>query len=253
MLRPTGLQLYPAHGANNSAEAVYDQDGLRSIHNHEFILGPRFNKAYQRGVQAAGDDYKWHWRVHVGLWAAYAASQLAGDFVECGVNRGFLSSAIMDYLDWNQLDRRFFLLDTFKGIDLRYATEGELADGIADKNARTIASGFYTLDEAAVRRNFAEWSRVTIVPGSIPDTLPQITSSRIAFVHMDLNCSQPEVAAMRFLWDRLVPGAFVVLDDYAYYGYRSQLVGMDEFARSAGIQVLSLPTGQGLLVKPASR
>src|SRR5262249_47604202 len=65
---------------------IYDQGGLRSIHNHEFMDDPAFRKAYQRGIRAAGDDYRWHWRVHVGLWAAACAARLEGDFVECGVN-----------------------------------------------------------------------------------------------------------------------------------------------------------------------
>jgi hypothetical protein len=267
MLRPTGFQLdriRPAsrraaawrtkwnesEGPNDFRETTYDQDGLRSVHNHEFMLQPRFQKAYQRGVQAVGEDYHWHWRVHVTLWAARAAALLDGDFVECGVNRGFMSSAIMDYLDWTTLDKHFFLLDTFSGIDLSNVTEQELAEGIARKNANAIASHFYTLDVDAVRRNFSEWRKVTMIPGSIPDTLRHIAAAKIAFIHMDLNCSQPEVAAMRFLWNRLVPGALVVLDDYAYHGYRSQRVHMDQFARSVGIGVLSLPTGQGLLIKP---
>ena len=79
----------------NSEE--YNQDGLRSLHNHEFMLDPHFCKAYERGVLACEQDYRWHWRVHVGLWAAYSASKLKGDFVECGVNRGFLRSAIMEF------------------------------------------------------------------------------------------------------------------------------------------------------------
>jgi hypothetical protein len=41
-----------------------------------------------------------------------------------------------------------------------------------------------------------------------------------------------------------------LLDDYAYHGYRQQKLGMDRFAASRGVQVLSLPTGQGLLIKP---
>ncbi len=85
----------------------YNQDGLISVHSTEFMTDPRFLKAYARGVRAAGEDYQWHWRVHVGLWASYHAVKLEGDFVECGVNRGALSSAILDYLNWNELDRRF--------------------------------------------------------------------------------------------------------------------------------------------------
>jgi Macrocin-O-methyltransferase (TylF) len=256
MLRPAGLQIYRMRPSRietaaptGVAGAVYDQDALRTSHNHEFMLRPSFQKAYRRGVQAAGKDYQWHWRVHVGLWAARAASFLDGDFVECGVNRGFMSSAIMEYIEWNTLNKSFFLLDTFGGIDLRYVSEEELADGIAEKNAETIASDFYTLDVDGVRRNFSEWDRVIIIPGSIPETLPLITATKVAFAHVDLNTSPPEVAAMRFLWDRLVPGALVVMDDYAYEGYRTQRVGMDEFARSVGVEVLSLPTGQGLLIK----
>lgn len=42
-----------------------------------------------------------HRRVHVGLWAAQNAISIEGDLVECDVSRGFLSSAIMNYLNWN--------------------------------------------------------------------------------------------------------------------------------------------------------
>src|ERR1700728_938830 len=86
---------YTIHRIPNSDD-VYEQDGLQSIHNHDFLDDPDFRKAYQRGVKAARNrDYGWHWRVHIGLWVAYSASKLKGDFVECGVNHGFLSSAIM--------------------------------------------------------------------------------------------------------------------------------------------------------------
>lgn len=60
---------------------MYDQDGLRSIHNHDFMSAAEFVRAYARGVKAAGTDYCWHWRVHVGLWAAKCAIKLNGDFV----------------------------------------------------------------------------------------------------------------------------------------------------------------------------
>jgi hypothetical protein len=60
----------------------------------------------------------------------------------------------------------------------------------------------------------------------------------------------PEIAAIQFVWERLVPGAVVLLDDYAYYGYFSQKLAMDQFAREKGINIMSLPTGQGLVLKP---
>lgn len=56
------------------------------------------------------------WRVETALWAATAALHTPGDFMECGVNAGFISSAIMQHLDWrSRTDRTFFLVDTFNG------------------------------------------------------------------------------------------------------------------------------------------
>ena len=232
-------------------ESVYDHDGLRTTHNHEFMNEPGFQRAYGRGVKAAGADYTWYWRVHIGLWAADVAAGLPGDYVECGVNRGCLSSAIMEYLDWNSRGKIFYLLDTFSGIDERYVSESDKLSGAIEKNRTALKSGFYTRDVATVRENFSEWrDNIRIIEGSIPETLEKIDAEKIAFLHLDLNCSVPEVAAIRSLWDRIVPGAPILLDDYAYFGYRSQKLAMDDFARTKCVPIASLPTGQGLLLKP---
>jgi hypothetical protein len=229
---------------------VYDQDGLRSIHNHEFMEDPAFQAAYARGVQAAGLDYGWHWRVYTGLWVAQCASKLPGDFVECGVAKGFLSSAIMHLLDWNNTEKTFYLLDTFSGIDQRYVTETELAEGIMDKNRHLIEIGLYPTSPEAVIQNFSEWRKARVIVGPVSETLDQIHSKQIAYLHLDMNCAPPEIAAITQLWDRLVDGAFVLLDDYAYHGYRQQKLAMDAFAASRVVSVLSMPTGQGLILKP---
>lgn len=231
---------------------TYDQDGLRSVHNHEFMDDRVFRKAYDRGVLATGHDYQWHWRVHVGLWVAACASRLPGDFVECGVNRGFLSSAIMCYLDWDSLGKHFYLLDTFQGMDERFISAEDKAAGAVEKNRRNLANGFYTNGSDEVRANFAEWKNVSLVEGAIPETLSQVPAEKIAYLHLDMNCSTPEVAAAEFFWERLVPGALLLLDDYAYRGYRAQKVAMDRFAETRANEILSLPTGQGLLLKPTN-
>jgi Macrocin-O-methyltransferase (TylF) len=97
---------------------------------------------------------------------------------------------------------------------------------------------------------FRRAKNVSLIEGSIPETLPQVPAKKIAYLHLDMNCSPPEIAAIRFFWERLVPGAFVLIDDYAFYGYVSEKIAMDRFAQEMGIKILSLPTGQGLLVKP---
>jgi hypothetical protein len=248
--RRIGRGLYAL--VRSAAPKAYAQDGLISVHSHDFMQDRAFIEAYARGVKAIGgvDSYQWHWRIHIGLWAAKVASRLDGDFVECGVNKGFLSSAIMEYLDWNSLDRDFYLLDTFAGLDERFVSDREHKFGALRKNAENLQSGFYITGADSVRANFAQWPRARIVEGAIPDTLGQVTARQVAYLHLDMNCAPPEVAALIYFWERLAAGAPVLLDDYAYFGYSPQKLAMDDFARARGVTVCSLPTGQGLIIKP---
>lgn len=228
---------------------IYCQSGMASIHNHDFVKDPRFLSAYNRGVLAAGADYNFHWRVYIALWVAQSANRLSGDFVECGVNRGALSSAIMDYLDWNKGEKHFYLLDTYSGLDERYVSDEEKGRGALKSSNKAVKSGFYVSGVDSVKENFSEWKNVHIIQGSVPDTLTQVDSGRIAYLHIDMNCSAPEVAAIECFWPKMTPGGMVLLDDYAFIGYELSKKGMDEFAAKNGIEILSLPTGQGLLVK----
>ena len=198
---------------------VYANDGLISFHRHAFLDDPAFQRAYRRGARAVGgqDWYQWHWRVHVGLWAAASASRLDGDFVECGVNFGFLSSAVMEYLDWDRLGKTFYLLDTFAGIDARFITAGERRAGALKKSERSLRHGTYVDSVDSVRANFAQWRNQRIIVGAVPETLDQVDARAVAFLHIDMNCAPPEVAALRYFWPRLSPGAFVLLDDYARF------------------------------------
>jgi hypothetical protein len=65
-----------------------------------------------------------------------------------------------------------------------------------------------------------------------------------------MNIVQPEIAAMEFFWDNLVPGAAVILDDYGWANYSLQQEAHDRFAAAMGVPILLLPTGQGLIIKP---
>jgi hypothetical protein len=93
---------------NLRTPGLYAQDGLFTFNNSHFVRDPAFQAAYRRGVQASrGVDPKMEWRVHIALWAARRALQVPGDFVECGVNAGFLSSAIMHHLTWQGVAKTF--------------------------------------------------------------------------------------------------------------------------------------------------
>jgi hypothetical protein len=222
----------------------YNFDGLITYHDASFMHESSFKQAYQRGIQAAGEDYRCYWRVHVALWAASQAIHLEGDFVECGVNRGFISSCIMRYLNWNNLKKSFYLFDTFCGLDASKLTEEEMGLNYMEGSKKGYKECF---EEA--KQNFSEFKNTHLIRGSVPDTLSDVSISKVAYLSIDMNCAKPEIAAAHHFWAKLSPGALIVLDDYAYKGFTTQKKAFDEFAKEKNLQILALPTGQGLIIK----
>src|SRR5215813_9521487 len=77
------------------------EDGLLTDTEHSaaFFEDEKFIRAYQLGASTnswLGRSVRW--RALVACWAGRHAALLPGDFVECGVNRGGLSRAIVDYV-----------------------------------------------------------------------------------------------------------------------------------------------------------
>ena len=220
---------------------MHRTDGLWTYHNHDFIDDPDFQRAYQRGVKAFGFEYGIPWRIHVLLWAAGHGMKLDGAFVECGTARGFQASAISEYYDLE--DRPFYLFDTFRKSVAAARLEG------AEYDAAPASHPMYADSTEEVAANFAEWPNVRLVPGLIPDTLNDVEINEVAFLAIDLNAAEPEEAAIRHFWPRLVTGGMLVLDDYAYRGFHESKRSADRIAAGLGFSILSLPTGQGLAVK----
>jgi hypothetical protein len=228
----------------------YNHDGLFTVHSDHFRLDPEFRRAYERGLEAgAGVDPDFEWRVHVALWAAQTALRVEGCFIECGVNSGFISSAIMKKLDWRSVARPFYLIDTFGGPVLSQFSSEEAECGNVDAVRNVLKQGGYVTDMSRIRANFAEWPGCVVVQGEVPSVLESINTGSVAFLHLDMNCAYPEVKALEFFWDRLSPGGVVLLDDYAYHGYEYQRKALDAVIRARRGHILSLPTGQGLIVK----
>lgn len=231
------------------ASGIYAESGMATLHNTGCLGTEKFQTAYRRGIKAAG-DYKIQWRAYVACWAASQAVRAGkGDFVECGVNRGFMSSAIMSYLDWNRLGRNFYLVDTFDGIREEILSDEEKAAGYIDKNRRALARGDYVKGVEGIRKNFAEWPQAHVVQGFVPEVLKDLPVASVAFVHLDMNNVTPEKAAAEYFWPLMIKGGVMLLDDYAFIGYGLSKKGMDDFAETVGVEILSLPTGQGILIK----
>lgn len=243
ILEEAGIAIHRTRGR-------YARDGLYTIHSAGFLRDPGFQAAYARGIRAsAGVDPRFEWRVHVALWAAQTALGVAGDFVECGVNAGFMSSAILHHLNWNSTGRAYHLIDTFGGPVLDQFSPQEVEEGRRAIAESALAAGAYVTDIERVRGNFAEWPAVRIHQGAVPEILPAAGITAVAFLHIDMNCAEPERQALEFFWPHLSLGGIILLDDYAYYGHGIQKAAIDATASALGCSILSLPTGQGMISK----
>src|SRR3954462_8398444 len=238
-----------------SDEPSYAADSLAVWYKSvDFMQDPRFLAAYGRGMDSGHHiarpvgsraDIHIEWRVHVILWAAEHALTLEGDFVECGVNTGMFSIAICEYLTFARVPKRFYLCDTYNGLPEEQVSIEEEVLGVIEHHA-----GSYSECYELAKSNFAPYPNAILVRGKVPDTLPGAGIDKVCYLSIDMNIVAPEIAAIEFFWDKLVPGAPVVLDDYGWASYRLQKDAMDDFARRKNVPICTLPTGQGLIVKP---
>ncbi|HEY2846595.1 MAG TPA: TylF/MycF/NovP-related O-methyltransferase [Pyrinomonadaceae bacterium] len=222
---------------------TYCQDGLATAHNAEFMRDERFARAYWKGYETGSwGGVNIHWRAFVACWAAERAVHLEGDFVECGVNRGGLSRTVIEYVGADVFkDRKYYLLDTYEGL---------IEDLISEEEAKLgRKAGGYAECYDAVRTTFAPFENAVVIRGRVPETLSEVKAEKVAYLSIDMNCAEPEIAAAEFFWDKLVSGAAMVLDDYGWTDHIVQKRAFDQFAKKRNVPILGLPTGQGLILK----
>jgi O-methyltransferase len=175
------------------------------------------------------------WRRYVLACAAYHCVQLEGDFVECGAYTGVGVKTIVDYLGGPAFPKTFWAYDNF-----------EHDASMLNHSMPEHSAGLYE----RVREKFAGYPQVRVVKGLIPEVFTSACPERIAYLHIDLNQAPAEVAALEALFDLLVPGGILVLDDYEWAGiYRSQKLAEDIWFEARKYRVMPLPTGQGIVIK----
>jgi O-methyltransferase len=223
---------------------TYDTDSLKTSNNCDFIKEPRFATAYAAAAATQPwEGFTLQWRTYIVCWFADLVKNLEGDFVECGVNTGAYSKAVITYINFNHLNKTFYLLDTFEGMIEDLVSEAEKKAGVS------AYFGSYKDVYEQVKNTFKE-DKVKIIKGAVPGTLPECTTQKIAYLSIDMNCVAPEIAAAEYFWDKIVPGGVMILDDYGFPQHINQKIAFDEFAKEKGIAILCLPTAQGIIFKP---
>ena len=241
VLRPPALvvrNLFPGLAARR--KYVYEADGLATAHFSPFLDNQEYAGRYaETADEFFGEDVRWRMWVLTAL--ARQCVDLEGSFAEFGVYRGGCAFMILSMCRLPP-SKRVFLFDTFEGIPPEALTDSEresgLAGGLADTSLGHVAN------------RLAAWRRqISLVPGDVFHTLGDYDTGALSFVHMDMNAAAPTRHALDYVYQRLVPGAVVVFDDYGWKGLEAQRATVDEFLSQRPESVIALPTGQGLMIK----
>jgi O-methyltransferase len=160
--------------------------------------------------------------------------RIDGAIVECGVYRGG-ASALMAHEARGRRD--VVLFDSFEGLPPPGDRDGNLA--------RTqYEPGWCAGSEQDVRKIFQRLGcltpKVRLVKGWFDKTFPHTTIDRIAILHVDADWYESVRVCLETWFDRIVPGGFLVLDDYGRWPGCTQAV--DEFLAARGLPPLE-PTG----------
>jgi len=157
---------------------------------------------------------------------------IPGAFVECGVAAG-VQIAVMRYAAMQkQVDRKIVLADSFEGIPLAGPKDTE-QPGIGaithDVNMPfrelLVSSGIASASEEAVKECFARWgiplTNAQFIKGWLEDTMPGCILGDIAILRLDADLYSPTKVCMANLYPQVVPGGFIIVDDYGYVGCRA--------------------------------
>jgi O-methyltransferase len=141
------------------------------------------------------------------------ADNIQGDCIECGVWRGGTTIFMRGFLVANQAaDRVVWVADSFcglpvphyredRGLDLSAATHPMLAVNL--ETVRDLFERYGLLDD-----------QVRFLPGWFKDTLPSAPIRELALLRLDGDLYESTINGLEALYDKVVPGGFVIVDDY---------------------------------------
>lgn len=179
---------------------------------------------------------------------AQHVQDVPGCVVECGVWRGGMSAGIASVLGST---RHYYLLDSFEGLPA-----AQPIDGVAALEWQAAKSSTDYFDNCTAPERFAEEamklagiSSFSLVKGWFADTLPTFAPDQpIALLRLDGDWYDSTMTCLTHLFERLSPGALVVIDDYGTWDGCTRAVH-DFFSRRSAVERIREHAGVTYFVK----
>ena len=105
-----------------------------------------------------------------------------------------MATTIVNYLNFNKLNKKFYLVDTYTGIPIDNNLKNKELKVAKFLNDLHFEGDYYDI----IKKNFKRFPKVKLVKGKVPEILKKINVSKISFLHLDMNNSYAEINAAKF-------------------------------------------------------
>lgn len=169
---------------------------------------------------------------------------LPGDIVEVGVFKGsgvasfskmieiYCPNSIKKIVGFDIFDPELSCEVLTKDTDIDKDSMNQVYSRV-DKNDRTLNSVSNRLNNVSSSGNFL------LVEGDVEITLPKFIENnpgqRISLLYIDVDIERPSYIALKYLWDKVVPGGIIVFDEYEYHKF-TESCGVDKFLKERNIE-----------------
>jgi O-methyltransferase len=212
-------------------------DGFATTHDVGFLRNEKFIAAFEGSLESISDKKvistckEIIWRAYICSWGAKQALALGGDFIELGVWHGVISKTVVDFVDFSKEDARLYLVDSWGAMPGGHKSESYAEDIFEEVSSK-----------------FLVYPNVELIRGVVPEVLPKIPTKCVAYLAIDMNGWEAELASLEHFYPLMKSGGFIYFDDYGY-GYPKLREVVNDFFEDKPETILILPTGQAVVIK----
>lgn len=149
---------------------------------------------------------------------------IPGDVVECGVYNGGTAAILAHFASRSRHDRTVWLFDSFEGMPQASEEDGEAAQ---DQKGTVV--GNIEKVKKVLRAVDADLERINIIKGWFENTFSDVSINQIALLNIDSDWYESVRLCLATLYDAVVPGGIVSIDDYGHWPGCKKAV--DEFVK----------------------
>ena len=165
--------------------------------------------------------------------------ELPGDIVEIGVFKGSGIATFSKFIEiyCPNSNKKIVGFDIF---DVNSADEILKKDGEFSKDKmQTVYSKVneseLTINSVSNRLDLMNINKKYIlIEGDVADTIPIFLKEnpgfKISMLYIDVDLERPTYIALKYLWDRILPGGIILFDEYEYHKF-DESVGVDKFLK----------------------